>query len=106
MGTQRGNKKTVEVSKKGKIDVYRLEALLDQWEEITCPDTESEDYSFIHGKKGVELNHIKSSIKEDYRIYKCVLSGRNANFNQFKPRGTDMTNLREVALINYFHLSV
>ena len=52
MGTQRGNKKTVEVSKKGKINVYRLEALLDQWEEITCPDTESDDYSFIHGKNG------------------------------------------------------
>ena len=83
----------MEVSKKGKIDIYRLEALLDQWEGITYLDTESEDCSFIHRKKGVELNHIKTSIKEDYRIQKCILAGKNTNFNQFKQRGTDMTNL-------------
>ena len=95
-GSEKPIEKVIKISKSGqKVDINRLNILIDQSEEITNPDMESEEYSFINGEKGRQLNHIKIGMKEEYRIYKDILTGRNANFNQFKPRGTDMTNLRQ-----------
>ena len=58
-------------------------------------DEESEDYNLIHGGKGSLLNHIRIYMREDYKIHKDILKGRNVNFNQFKCRGKDMFVIRQ-----------
>ena len=78
-----------------RVDIQRFNELIDLVDGITRLDEESDDYSFIYRSMGSLLDHIRTQMRNEYRIYKDITGGMYANFNQFEHRSTNMSQRRQ-----------
>ena len=78
------------------INIHRFNELIDLVDSVRFPDKTSEDYQFVYGDIGRYVNSIRMQMRDNYRIFKDITGGINANFDQFQHRSSDMSRGKDI----------